>query len=655
MAGLSSIRGRGPGGPLAESIRESPELRATISPQTIYSYDEKRADYIERPGYGRGKWESLAVALGGLNPELKRMLAINNQRWSEEETAMGRELMHRNKMAWNDFIKANPDYAGLNPHLERGYKSADLESKAQDYQAALLDFYITGGLANETDPEKVRTALDTFGKDYIAGNIRRDDFDPDLYNEHFLSPAQAAEGAILGRHSQDRKTEHLNRALDKYSQLFASTIDSMLDGTANISNPDVFGGVMDNLSSHATVLMQEMEMNGVPRSIANAAVEDAILNLAQAEGEDGHGHEILALADKITTGTGTIGGRPEFKAKVAQLEKQWENQRRADASEARQIYLFNQQVAHKNAIRTVGEALVDAYNSSQPLPDLNALMALPGVGLDHIDAVVDAQNQFRRAATHDPLMDAAAEVEFAQDFNAARTGQLSLDDVMSRAGKYSQQDWLKLYSATSASLGGEDIISQTLKSPDVLKADEVLANLITQVEGDNLIAGMSSRGEQAALDMIVAKAKSDLHDELEVFCLEKPRSSAEIRLFLKEKTQDIFEKASTASLQDGETPQEGAQQPQHPNHPGQPQSPQPPAQASHPYENHKYYDSEDQALDLTRAFIRGELDPKTVAIQFGIPPEEMTHFIGAQAKLFNLNVETLLREYENERTRLQQQ
>lgn len=156
MSSISVRRNRG--GPQVESLRETGDLRPTASPQSIYSFDAKHSDFVERPSWGPNGWERLSAALSRLNPMLNQMAAHKEQEFYEEQTATGQELMHRNKVSWAEFIKTNPEYAGLNPHLERGYKGAELSSKAQDFQAALQDFYTTGGLMSEAGDGKTRPA-----------------------------------------------------------------------------------------------------------------------------------------------------------------------------------------------------------------------------------------------------------------------------------------------------------------------------------------------------------------------------------------------------------------------------------------------------------------------------------------------------------------
>lgn len=634
MAGLSSIRGRGPGGPLVESIRESPELRAAVSPQSIYTYDEKRADYVERPGWGESKYEQLAKALRGLNPELTRMMAVGNQRFSEEQTAEGRELMHRNKMAWNEFVQANPEYAGLNPHLERGYKSADLETKAYDYQAALQDFYTTGGMANETDPEKVRESLNNFSKEWVSTNVQRGEFDPDLYNDHFLKPAEQAEGGVLSRYTQDRADEHLKQAVDKYSQLFASGIDSVLGGGANISDPDVSNG----LSTNAATMMQEMEANGVPRTLAQTAVENAIINLAQAEGEEGYGDELLALAGKVKTGTGTLGGRPEFKAKVAQLQKQWESERRQKQSEYMQMVRFNKDQARDAAVPIIVKALSDAYNSGKPITDATTLLALPGVGVEHADIVNNLSNMFRGMKTFQPIMDQQTQTELAEAHLKARMGQMSPQEAVGMSGRYGLNATTDLVDTAYTAISGKDPVSIALQSPGVSSA-------VSTMEAQMLVfSAGAEKLDQETIKARAIEAKELLLDKVSVYVQEgersgKSKSAEEIRVFARETAAALGKEAATRdfSLQrDIQTPEEKSKM----------------GSAEYWQTNSKqYFTNTETASAELWAYVR---DPKgestNLQTRYGIPPQMVEKFAGNQAKLFGWDLGNMLLQYDKEQT-----
>lgn len=180
--------------------------------------------------------------------------------------------------------------------------------------------------------------------------------------------------------------------------------------------------------------MVEMEASGVPRSRAAAVIEDAIINLAKAEGMDGHGKEILSLADRIQTGSGTIGGKPGFKAKVQALTEDWDRERRQRNSEHIQMWHFNKAKAQEGAVTTIGSALMEAYKGRRPMPEAAELMALPGVGPEHLDIANASRNNFLSLTTYQPVMDKTAQIDFAVDKHLARIGHVNPQQALEMVG-----------------------------------------------------------------------------------------------------------------------------------------------------------------------------------------------------------------------------
>ena len=328
MAGLTSRRQRGDGGPIVEDLKESGTLRPEVAPQSIRTYDEKRSDYVERPAWGDNGWEQLAKALGKFNPVLDNMARAKGIKDAEDAAARGKEEMQRSKLDWKTFLEQNPEYQGLSPHFERGYKAAELNTRAQEHHAALQQFYTEGGLMNQVDPEKVSEALKEFSKNWIQENVKYGDYDSDIYVENFLKHAQQAEGAFLTRHVKDRADEHVNRGKGALGEFVVSTADTTYKQTPNIAHPTVLKETNAKIASQLAAQMQAMEASGMKPSETIEAVSNAIINTAMAWGEEGFGDEFLAVADQIPTGTGTLGGRPEFKAKVKTLMDRWEGERR---------------------------------------------------------------------------------------------------------------------------------------------------------------------------------------------------------------------------------------------------------------------------------------------------------------------------------------
>ncbi len=629
MSSISLRSGR-PGGPQVEALRESRDLRAAVSPQSIYSYDEKRADYVQYPqGAGDG-WEKLSSALSKLNPQLNQMAAVQEERFFMEQTAIGKSLMSENQKAWSEFIKENPQYAGLNPHLERGYKGAELATKAQSYHAALQNHYTTGGLVNETDPEKVQAKVGEFTKNWTAEHIT-EQYEPELYAEHFLKAVTASEGALMNRHTGDRAEEHLKLAEEKYGQLFASDIDSALDNTPNISNPQVLSGALDTLASRAANLIQAMETSGVPRSRAIAVIGNAVLNIAKAEGEEGHGAEILSLAKRIKTEAGVLGSSPEFQGKVHALHDEWKQERRQKNSEYIQMWHFNKAKAQEKAVTSIGGKFMHCLKNGLPAPTVQDIVALPDVGPEHLDVAASLSNTFNSLATHKPIMDQQRTAEYAADMHLAQTGRMTPEQAVLKAEKYGRENWMPLYSAASAGQDEADPVSAVLKGHDFKNSEDILVG--------QLFAGNAPAADSPIFKARVVEAKATLADKVAVYVEEgvrknEPRTPAAIRNFLNTQAREIGADPyfrDTGTQRDIISPEERQRM----------------ATPEYWSTNNRLHIRETEDVDkLLNASLKH--DKKTVIgflNKYGVLPELIDSFIENQAYLHNIDIEAAARKY----------
>ena len=253
-------------GPVIEDLKEARDLQSEVTGRAANNiYVLKRPDEVAWPDRGQNSWQQLASALSGFNPELRNMLRVGEQRFYEEQTAEGQKLWDENKQSWKDFTESHPEYQGLNPHLERGYKTAQLAVKGQDFNAAIQEFYTQNNFANETDPEKVRAALTTFADGWKRANVMDSgEFDAKLYAEAFLPIAQQAEGSILSQYGRDRSKEHVNRAIEHYSQECGRDIEEIMSGS--IGNPDSWTQARVALGQRMQQQMDFMTANGLSRS-----------------------------------------------------------------------------------------------------------------------------------------------------------------------------------------------------------------------------------------------------------------------------------------------------------------------------------------------------------------------------------------------------
>lgn len=532
---LKSLRARnGEGGPQIQGLRETKDIRSTVSSQGLYMYDEKRPDFIQYMGGGQN-WERLSSALRGLNPQLNAYLFKQGEDLRQRNTALGQELMHRNKTDWATFIKTHPEYAGLNPHLERGYKSAELMTKAQDYQAAQQDFYTTSGLVNETDTEKVRAALSEFGQKWIQENVSPEAlgyaYDPELYAENFLRPAQAAEGAIMNRHSGDRANENLKLAADKYGRFMTSSIENLFKNTPNVSDPAVFEKATDELGNRITNFQNEMLAAGMPLSMAVDLTEDAIINLARSEGEEGFGDELLAGAGKIKTGSGPLSGRPTFRAKEKALKESWKNERYIDGQRAEQN--LNKK---RRELTIQAYSIMDAeYTETGRILDVKELKERLGTDLTRIgaDIAYDAVLNFTKGTEVTPRMDEAGLLEYTDYELRARTVGIPDEERGRIRAKFGMARGDKILALSDERLT-DDPVSKMLRSSDVQNGLSTL--------DDALIAAYGSTAENK--DKVMYKrieAKRMYLDGLETAIQEgKIKTPAQLRIYEQQLQNNII-------------------------------------------------------------------------------------------------------------------
>ena len=428
MAELTSRRQRGDDRPLVDIMREPGSLRSEITPHSYRIYDEKRSDYVERPSWGDNGWDQLAAALSKFNPALDKFAAVRNAKLVEEYAAKGQEAMHRSKLDWKAFVEQNPEYQGVSPHFERGYKAAELNTKAQNYTSELQEFYTTSGLMNNTNPAEVQAGFDKFEQEWIAKNSPLlEGYDADLYAENFLKNVQSGRASLLSRYTSDRAKEHVLQAGAAFGENIATTFETIFTQTPNISNPSVMSAALDKGASYVMGLMDEMTASGMTYSQAAAVATDAVLNLAKAWGEDGFGDELLAVAGRIKTGTGTLGGRPEFKAQVKTLEKQWQTEARQKRSEWYENDYRRRQKEENDAKGKLNLLAASAIKDGRQLTIADALGA---VGEKHAMLAAQYANTYNTQRQNPANWTPEQHRQFSELEHQAYTGQLSEGDAL---------------------------------------------------------------------------------------------------------------------------------------------------------------------------------------------------------------------------------
>lgn len=324
-----------------EKLRELAGLQSTIRSEALYSYNEARPGYVERPDdLYSNPWMQLSRALAGFDKPLSELHQKQQEKEIEKSLAEGDTLFTNsaidpttgNRLAWKEYVEKNPDAAGLNPWVRKGYEMARMRSLGLDFKAQLQDAYSKNGLMNETDQAKVSQFIDQFERDFRKKHGLDDYDDKVILAENFTKEALEGRAAILNRHVKDFAEENLKRVTQEFTQLTSKQLSSIVDNpNVNFSDPDVREQVIiPQLQEAIQRISQEAASYGVLNSDVPGIIFRALAAEATERGYENGGRELLEIVKNLDFGQGKLGDIPEYKDYITKAERQMEAQEEQD-------------------------------------------------------------------------------------------------------------------------------------------------------------------------------------------------------------------------------------------------------------------------------------------------------------------------------------
>jgi hypothetical protein len=324
-----------------EKLRELAGLQSTIRSEALYSYNEVRPGYVERPDdLYSNPWMQLSKALAGFDKPLSELHRKQQEKEIEKSLAEGDTMFTNsevdpttgNRLAWKEYVEKNPAAAGLNPWVRKGYEMARMRSLGLDFKAQLQDAYSKNGLMNETDQAKVSQFIDQFERDFRKKHGLDDYDDKVILAENFTKEALEARAAILNRHVKDFAEENLKRVTQEFTQLTSKQLSSIVDNpNVNFSDPDVREQVIiPQLQEAIQRISQEAASYGVLNSDVPGIIFRALAAEATERGYENGGRELLEIAKNLDFGAGKLGDIPEYKDYITKAERQMEAQEEQD-------------------------------------------------------------------------------------------------------------------------------------------------------------------------------------------------------------------------------------------------------------------------------------------------------------------------------------
>ena len=486
-------------------MEQAGRLHAETEPRSVNTYVQKVDDDVAPyDNYPKG-WHALGNALSSLNGTLRKTHAVKQERWTKEQIAEGERMWAENKINWRKFSNMNPDLAGLNPHLQRGYQAAELKARGMEFSHDMQTWYTTSGLMNETDPAKVQAAVREFSENYINNTINRTQYqDSELVSEHFLAPARQAEAALLARHTGDMSNEHLKLSAEKLTHLASAHMDNMINNTPNIANPTNFNAALVPLAEQFMAASDEMIANGMPKSLVNKIILEAVLDYANGikGGNLGYGDELLAVLDHIKIGTGMLGGTAEAKAARERFMHTWQQRERSEI----QYRQSQQEYAQRQADRAAGPLAIKEWLAAQeegrPFKDAATMVAEGLLSQDAARAYQSMQNALQQSSEYQPVMNLENQQAYAALRVQASRGELDVSQHPAYVRQFGEKRALALLAAD------EKITSPAVKlrNTAVDRADDILSTAFTANE-NKLYASLGGVPSQAPLVTMNAKLK----------------------------------------------------------------------------------------------------------------------------------------------------
>lgn len=324
-----------------EKLRELSELQPTIRSQALYSYNEARPGYVESPDdFYSNPWMQLSKALAEFNKPLSELHRKQQEKEIEQSLAEGEERFTNsaadpttgNRLAWKEYVERNPEAAGLNPWVRKGYETARMRSLGLDFKAQLQDAYTKNGLMNETNQAKVGQFIDQFEQDFRKKHGLDGYDDKVILAENFTKEAMKGRAAVLNRHIKDFAEENLKRVTQEFTQLTSKQLSSIIDNpNLNFMDPDVQEKVIiPQIQEAIQRISQEAASYGVLNSDVPGIIFKAIAAEATERGYEGGGDELLDIASKLDFGQGKLGDIPKYKDFITKAKKQMEAQEEQD-------------------------------------------------------------------------------------------------------------------------------------------------------------------------------------------------------------------------------------------------------------------------------------------------------------------------------------
>lgn len=243
-------------------------LTPTINAQGLSSFSYARPGEVGYDRYAGAGLRQLAANLSSIEPSIAHAhMKLLDRRIAEDKSAASlftveNPELTKNMEAWRQASEKDERILNMNPYVKKYIKQEILKTSALGFDAALKDAYVTSGMVNERDPEKILKWGQEFRKQYTEqAGIKSEGKDMDQLDiaEHYTAYTTTSLDNLLGKHNRDVESQNANLLEQQMFQNISDTLAGKMNPLTGGYNVHIPTERQSYVTDAAQVIMDKAE------------------------------------------------------------------------------------------------------------------------------------------------------------------------------------------------------------------------------------------------------------------------------------------------------------------------------------------------------------------------------------------------------------
>lgn len=253
---------------IKKDIGGNASLTPAINAQGLSSFSYARHGEVGYDHYAGAGLRQLAANLSSIEPSIAHAhMKLLDRRIAEDKSAASlfaveNPELTKNMEAWRQASEKDERILNMNPYVKKYIKQEILKTLALGFDAALKDAYVTSGMVNERDPEKILKWGQDFRKQYTEqAGIKGEGKDMDQLDiaEHYTAYTTTSLDNLLGKHNRDMESQNANLLEQQMFQNISDTLAGKMNPLTGGYNVHIPAERQSYVTDAAQVIMGKAE------------------------------------------------------------------------------------------------------------------------------------------------------------------------------------------------------------------------------------------------------------------------------------------------------------------------------------------------------------------------------------------------------------